>query len=74
MLQSTSGNIGIDRKTKEPSGQKANALMEATKKRGLLVGKGGLYGNVVRMAPPMLVSQEEVDRGMKVLDEALGEI
>ncbi len=45
--------------TKEPSPRAAAAVMEAAKARGVLIGKGGLYGNVLRIAPPMCVSREE---------------
>jgi alanine-glyoxylate transaminase / (R)-3-amino-2-methylpropionate-pyruvate transaminase len=63
-----------DRKTKEPAPKKAAALMEAAKKQGLLIGKGGLYGNVLRIAPSMLISKEEIDEGAKRLDRALSEV
>jgi 4-aminobutyrate aminotransferase-like enzyme len=62
-----------DRTTKEPDAAATNRLMEATKKRGLLVGKGGLYGNTIRMAPPMLVTESQIDTAMDLLDAALGE-
>ena len=60
-----------DRKTKEPAPAAANALLEATRREGLLVGKGGLYGNVIRLAPPMIVSEREVDDAVELLDRAL---
>src|SRR5438132_2683666 len=41
-----------DRASKEPDAAAANRVMESTKKRGLLLGKGGLYGNTLRIAPP----------------------
>jgi len=63
-----------DRTTKEPDAASTNRLMEATKKRGLLVGKGGLYGNTIRIAPPMLVTESQIDTAMDLLDAALGEI
>ena len=63
-----------DRTTNEPDAAATNRLMEATKKRGLLVGKGGLYGNTIRIAPPMLVSESQIDTAMDLLDAALGEI
>ena len=37
--------------------------MEETRARGLLVGKGGKYGNVVRMAPPLTLTEAEADEG-----------
>ncbi len=54
-----------------PAPEKAVRLFEETKKRGLLIGKGGLYGNVIRISPPLVVSAAEVDEALKVLDESL---
>ena len=47
-------------------------MMERTRELGLLVGKGGLYGNVMRIAPPMLLEAADVDRALGLLDQALG--
>ncbi len=63
-----------DRKTKEPSPKKTLALMEAAKKQGLLIGKGGLYGNVIRVAPSMLITKAEIEDGCKRLEKALAEV
>jgi len=63
-----------DRRTKEPSPAKTLALMEAAKRQGLLIGKGGLYGNVIRIAPSMLVSKAEVDDGCRRLETALADV
>ena len=38
--------------------------------RGLLVGKGGLYGNVLRIAPPMTLTEDEADEGLEILAHA----
>ncbi|HET8788281.1 MAG TPA: aspartate aminotransferase family protein, partial [Actinomycetes bacterium] len=38
---------------------------------GLLVGKGGLYGNVLRIAPPLIVTEAEADEGLEILAHAL---
>jgi len=54
-----------------PAPEKAVRLFEETKKRGLLIGKGGLYGNVIRISPPLVVSAGEVDEALKILDESL---
>ena len=63
-----------DRRTKEPSPKKTLALLEAAKKHGLLIGKGGLYGNVIRIAPSMLISEAEVTDGCRRLEQALAEV
>lgn len=59
-----------DRQTKAPAAKRAVAVMEAARKRGLLIGKGGLYGNVLRIAPPMLVDASEIDEAVRALDGA----
>ena len=63
-----------DRKTKEPAAKRTSKLLEAAKKHGLLIGKGGLYGNVLRIAPSMLVTAREVDDAAERLDKAFAEI
>jgi len=47
------------------------AIFEKTKDLGLLVGKGGLNGNVFRMAPPMCIHADDVDFALDVLDRSL---
>jgi 4-aminobutyrate aminotransferase len=56
------------------SAELAARLLEATRARGLLVGKGGLYGNTVRMAPPLTLTEEEGEEGLAILVDALEEI
>lgn len=63
-----------DRRSKEPAPASANHLLEACKKHGLLIGKGGLYGNVMRIAPPMTATEEDVAEALEKLDRALQEI
>ncbi len=58
----------------EPSPERATRMLEETKSRGLLVGKGGLYGNVIRMAPMLNATAEEIDAGVDVLREAAATI
>jgi len=59
-----------DRKTKQPASAATNALMDEARKRELIVGKGGLYGNVIRMSPPLNISKTDVDEAIRVLDES----
>lgn len=63
-----------DRKTKEPHPQAVLKVFEETKKRGVLIGKGGLYGNVIRLGPPMIATKDHVDEMVTALDQGLAEI
>ena len=56
-----------NRETKEPAPDVAVQLMEETKARGLLIGKGGLYGNVLRLGPPLNLTTEQIDQGVDSL-------
>jgi 4-aminobutyrate aminotransferase len=60
-----------DRKSKEPAPQATAAVMEAAKDRGLIIGKGGLYGNVLRISPALNVSTADADQAADILDQAL---
>ena len=59
-----------DPKTKAPSAVKARAMLEATKRERLLIGVGGLHGNVIRLGPSMLISEEEVSDCLGRLERA----
>lgn len=63
-----------DRKTKEPHPQAVLKVFEETKKRGVLVGKGGLYGNVIRLGPPLIATKDNMDELVTALDEALATV
>ncbi len=63
-----------DRTTKEPSAGKTAQLMEAAKREGLLLGKGGRWGNVLRIAPPMLIGDDELREGCDRLERALAAV
>ena len=58
----------------EPNPGAAVQLMENTRAAGLLIGKGGLYGNVLRIAPPMTVNAVEVDEAADILAESIGDL
>jgi 4-aminobutyrate aminotransferase len=63
-----------DRKTKEPATDLTNQLLERARANGLLVGRGGLYANVIRMSPPLNISKGDVDQALKALDKSLAEV
>jgi 4-aminobutyrate aminotransferase len=64
----------VDPATGQPSPALATAMLEATKKRGLLIGKGGLYGHTLRMAPPLTLTVDEAAEGLAILLDALQEV
>lgn len=63
-----------DRKTKEHATAEVATLIDRCREKGLLLGKGGLKGNVVRIAPPLTLDRQDVAFMLKTLDECLGEL
>jgi len=63
----------MDKSSKSPNAAAAGAVMEACRRRGVLIGKGGLYGSVLRLSPPMVLTEDEARHGVSVLDEAVAE-
>ncbi len=57
--------------TFEPYPQRASELLEACKQNGLLLGKGGAFGNVIRITPMLNVTPDEIDEGINILNEAI---
>jgi len=70
--------IGIelvtDRTTKEPAAKEAAAVRRRCREVGLLVGVGGQAGNVVRLQPPLVITDAELDRALETLDQALSDV
>jgi 4-aminobutyrate aminotransferase len=60
-----------DRETKEPHPQAVLKVFEETKRRGVLIGKGGLYANVIRTGMPLNSTKDNVDEFIAALDAAL---
>jgi 4-aminobutyrate aminotransferase len=56
--------------TSTPAPALAAPLQEEARRGGLLVGKGGLYGNVLRIAPPLILTEAEADEGLEILAHA----
>jgi alanine-glyoxylate transaminase/(R)-3-amino-2-methylpropionate-pyruvate transaminase len=63
-----------DRATKEPAKEECKRVMERAKDLGLLVGRGGYYGNVIRIKPPLCINGADVEFALEVLDLALSEV
>jgi 4-aminobutyrate aminotransferase len=64
----------VDPATKKPSPPLAGQVLEAARERGLLIGKGGLYGSTLRMAPPLTISPAEAREGLSLLLDALRKV
>jgi alanine-glyoxylate transaminase/(R)-3-amino-2-methylpropionate-pyruvate transaminase len=60
-----------DRSSREPAGKETAEVVEHCREMGLLVGKGGLDSNVLRIKPPLCITDEDVDFGLEVLDVSL---
>ena len=60
--------------TKQPATAETADVLERAKDLGLLVGKGGFFGNVLRIKPPMCLTEADVDFILAVLDTAIGEV
>ena len=60
-----------DRKTKEPAPAAVNAVFEESKKRGVLLGKGGVYGNVIRTGLMLNAGKSQVDEMVEAMDAGL---
>jgi 4-aminobutyrate aminotransferase-like enzyme len=67
--------IGIelvrDRETKQPAAGEAATVRRICRERGVLLGVGGQDGNVVRIQPPLVIEQTQLERALAVLDDAL---
>jgi len=67
--------IGIelvsDRSRKTPASEAAGRVQDLLLEDGFLIGVGGYHGNVLRLQPPLVISDEELERTVGALDRAL---
>jgi alanine-glyoxylate transaminase/(R)-3-amino-2-methylpropionate-pyruvate transaminase len=63
-----------DRVTRAPATAETLQVLEEARSMGVLLGKGGLAGNVLRIKPPMCITAEDVDFAVDVLDRALAQV
>ena len=59
-----------DRNTKEPATEETKRVSQEAIKRGLIFPTAGVYGNVIRVLVPLVVSDEEIAEALEILDEA----
>lgn len=65
--------VELSGKNKKPASLETTKIMEKAKQKGLLIGKAGLFSNVLRIAPPLNISKGDIDTGMEILDKSLAE-
>jgi alanine-glyoxylate transaminase/(R)-3-amino-2-methylpropionate-pyruvate transaminase len=63
-----------DRQSKEPAKEASAQILERCKEMGLLLGKGGLWGQTIRFSPPMCVNEKDADFLLEVLDRAFSDL
>ncbi len=63
-----------DRTTKEPDSHAASDILAAAHHRGLVLIKAGMFDNVVRVLVPLCVTDEQLQRGLDILEEACGTV
>ena len=69
--------IGVElvenRKTKTPATEATEHIVDQALKKGVYYASGGRYGNVLKISPPLVITKEQIDFSLEVLDEALRE-
>jgi len=63
-----------DRQSKEPAKEECAQILETCKEMGLLLGKGGLWGQTIRFSPPMCINEQDADFLLEVLDRAFSDL
>jgi 4-aminobutyrate aminotransferase-like enzyme len=66
--------LEIVKAKKEPAPDFVAEIFESTREQGLLIGRGGLYGNVIRIAPPLSIEKGEIDQATQIMDRAFEKI
>jgi 4-aminobutyrate aminotransferase-like enzyme len=64
----------IVKEKKEPAPEFVMEIFESTREQGLLIGKGGLYGNVIRITPPLTIEKADIDQAIQIMDRAFEKI
>ncbi|MEM4581827.1 MAG: aspartate aminotransferase family protein, partial [Candidatus Korarchaeum sp.] len=63
-----------DRKTKEPAADETMKVINKAREKGLLLLRAGIYLNVIRLHPPLTIEEENLMKGLDILEESLREV
>jgi 4-aminobutyrate aminotransferase-like enzyme len=63
--------IVSDKTTKEPAPKLIRQIIDKCAQNGLLVGSVGMYGNVIRVAPPLVIKKDEADESLAIMEKVL---
>jgi 4-aminobutyrate aminotransferase / (S)-3-amino-2-methylpropionate transaminase / 5-aminovalerate transaminase len=64
----------IKDKAKTPAAEEANKIREGCFRKGLLIGLGGIYGNVLRIQPPLIITEDQLDASVDIIEKSLAEL
>ena len=74
LMQAIELVVDETKKDRTPNPAAAEQLMEETKARGLLIGRGGLYANAMRISPPLNITRSEVEEALGILNDSFAAI
>ena len=74
LMQAIELVVDETKKDRTPNPAAAEQLMEETKARGLLIGRGGLYANAMRISPPLNITRSEVEEAIGILNDSFAAI
>ena len=60
--------------TKEPAAEEVGRIVALARERGLILMGSGLYGNAIRVLVPLVATEQDLDEGFAILEEALAEV
>jgi 4-aminobutyrate aminotransferase/(S)-3-amino-2-methylpropionate transaminase len=66
--------IVADRKTKEPATAFTKQLVNRSREKGLLMISAGTHSNIIRPLMPLVITDEQLEKGLSIIEESLGEL
>jgi len=63
-----------DKETKKPATNEAERVCRKAYKKGLVLIPGGIYESVLRISPPLIITEEEADIGFDIIEESISEV